>query len=674
MRRAPPPGYGTAPIASVVDRDPFPAGTVLRHICSTEVPRFGSSKRTDISVDDQGHEAGSPWQIPLKGWLAIVKRSWAETGTDNIGLIAAGVAFYGFLALVPLLGAIVLVYGLAANPATVMRNMTQLTSVMPSDVAKLVGEQLMNVVKTSDDKKGLGLLLALGLAVFGARNGAGAIITALNVAYEEQEKRGFIKVNLLAIGMTVVAVIVAMIALVAIAALGHFQRLIPNAPDGVIIAGKVLAYLLLTLAGAGAAATLYRYGPSRERARWVWLTPGSLFAALMWLVLTIGFGIYVAQFGNYNATYGSLGTVVVTLTWLYLSSYILLFGAELNSEIEHQTARDTTRQSAPLGDRGAWAADHVADDDASGTHAGGPVVGAARRSAEMPAALGEIVKSRIAGRASGIAGLPKIGWASSVAATLGLSLLRRGRGAQGAALLGATAAVTWFLRERPATPTLATRAVFFDLDGTLVDSNDLHVAAWEAAFREHGHAVGQAAIRGQIGKGADQLVPDLLRDASSDTIAAIGDRQGQIFKAKYLAEVRPFADADRLLRHVHGQGQKVVLASSADAKEVAHYVSMMKLGQVVDATTSIDDVETSKPAGDIFRAALSKVDPMGADEVIVVGDTPYDMEAAAKCGMRAIGLRSGGFDDAGLLHAGAIALYDDAADLLARYASSVLAR
>ncbi len=472
--------------------------------------------------------------MPRKVWIAIAKRTWAETSTDNIGLIAAGVAFYGFLALVPLLGAIVLVYGLAANPATVMRNMTQLTSVMPSDVAKLVGEQLMNVVKTSDGKKGLGLLLALGLAVFGARNGAGAVITALNVAYEEEEKRGFLKVNLLAIGMTAVAVIVAMIALVAIAALGHFQSLIPNAPDFVIVAGKVLAYLVLTLAGAGAAATLYRYGPSREQACWVWLTPGSLFAALMWLVLTIGFGIYVAQFGNYNATYGSLGTVVVTLTWLYLSSYILLFGAELNSELEHQTARDTTKQAAPLGERGAWVADHVADDDAQKTTEAVPVVGASPRSTNMPNDLREFAKSRVAVRAGRIAGLPKIGWAPSVAATLGLSLLRRGRGAQGAALLGATAVVTWFLRERTALPKLPTKAVFFDIDGTLVDSNDLHVAAWDEAFREYGYEVERAAIRRQIGKGGDLLVPALLPEASEDTIEALSDRQGEIFKAKYL--------------------------------------------------------------------------------------------------------------------------------------------
>lgn len=630
------------------------------------------------SVDDQGRGATKPWQMPFKAWIEVAKRAWAETTADDIGLIAAGVAFYGFLALVPLLGAIVLIYGIAANPATVMRNMTQLTSVMPTDVAKLVGEQLMNVVKTSDGKKGIGLLLALGLAVFGARNGAGAIITALNVAYEEEEKRSFLKVNLLAIAMTAVAVLVAMIALAATAALGHLEGLIPHAPDFLIVAGKALAYLVLTLAGAGAAATLYRYGPSRERARWEWLTPGSLFTALMWLVLTIGFGIYVAQFGNYNATYGSLGTVVVTLTWLYLSSYILLVGAELNSELEHQTAQDTTRSGAAIGERGAWVADHVAE-DGSAAEERAPTVGKApertgHEDVKAPEGSGvkDFAASRVGARASRGVGLPKVGWIPSIAATVGLSLLRRGRGVQGAALLGATAAAMWFLRERTPATALGVKAVFFDIDGTLVDSNDLHVAAWEEAFREGGHAIKRSAIRGQIGKGGDLLVPTLLPAAADETIEALSERHGEIFKAKYLDDVQPFGDAERLLRHVHGLGQKVVLASSADAKEVAHYVSLLKVRFVVGATTSLDDVETSKPAGDIFQAALEKVHPLGADQVIVVGDTPYDIQAAAKCGIRAIGLRSGGFDDAVLTGAGAIALYDDVADLLASYASSAL--
>ena len=305
-------------------------------------------------------EIPSPWSMSFADWKAVLARSWKEAGDDNVGLIAAGVSFYAFLAMVPLLGAIVLSYGLVAEPATVMRNVQQLTTVMPADAAKLVGEQLLNVVQGSGGKKGFGLLIALAIALYGARQGAGAIFTALNIAYEEKEKRGFIALNALVLAMTGAAVLVAIVAMISIAALGYLETLLPALPGWARLLGKLVSYLALAAAGAGLAAALYRWGPSRDAARWVWLTPGSLLTSLLWLLLTLGFGFYVSRFGNYNATYGSLATVVVLLTWLYLSSYVLLFGAELNSELEHQTAADTTvGADKPVGERGAWSADHV---------------------------------------------------------------------------------------------------------------------------------------------------------------------------------------------------------------------------------------------------------------------------------------------------------------------------
>ena len=402
-----------------------------------------------------GHDAHSPWAMPLADWKAVALRTWREAGDDNIGLIAAGVAFYGFLALVPLLGAVVLSYGLIAEPQTVIRNMQGLTSVMPADAAKLIGEQLMNVVKTSGSKKGLGVLLALALALFGARNGAGSVVTALNVAYEEKEKRGFIAVNLLALAITGAAVVVAIVALIAIAALGHLEKLAPGAPGLLFFLGKLLSYVLLGLGGAAAAATLYRYGPSREKARWSWITPGSLFAALCWLLLTLGFGIYVAQFGNYNATYGSLGAVVVLLTWLYLSSYVLLFGAELNSELEHQTAADTTDGAdKPLGNRGAWAADHLAtgpaagsEDAASHRNTDDRLVGS--RSDAKPSMSADLLAARVSSSLGRTVGLKKVGMISSGLATVGLALIRRrGRAVPGMALICVATVSAWMMRER----------------------------------------------------------------------------------------------------------------------------------------------------------------------------------------------------------------------------------
>ena len=293
-------------------------------------------------VDKRGRTG--PFAMSFAAWKDVFVRSWTEASADNIGIVAAGVAFYGFLAMVPLLGAIVLIYGLVADQKTVLHDMQALTSVMPGDAAKLVGVQLMNVIKTSDGKKGLGLVLAVGLALFGARSAAGSVVTALNIAYEEKEKRSFLVVNVLALGITAAAVCVAVLAVVAIAALGHLEALLPFAPGSVLVIGKLVSYIAFALGAAAAAATLYRYGPSRADSRWVWLTPGSLFSAVFWVALTLGFGIYVAKFANYNATYGSLGAVIVLLTWIYLSSYVLLFGAEINATLEHRASGHTNAE------------------------------------------------------------------------------------------------------------------------------------------------------------------------------------------------------------------------------------------------------------------------------------------------------------------------------------------
>ena len=424
-----------------------------------------ASSSDDVNTGPQtGRDATSPWQMPWEGWKQVAVRTWKQSSEDNVALVAAGVAFYGFLALVPLLGATVLTYGLVAAPQTVVANVKSLTGVMPQDAAKLIGDQLMGVVQTSGGKKGFGLVIALAVALFGARNAAGSIITALNIAYEQEEKRGFIWVNLLSLAITLAAVVLSVLALLAITAVGYLESLIPNAPGFVIVIGKVLSYILLLFGAAAAAATLYRYGPDRNDAKWVWITPGTIFAAVGWLLLTLGFGFYVANFANYNKTYGSLATVVILVTWMYLSAYVFLFGAELNSELEHQTAKDTTKGAPkPMGERGAWSADHVAGSDEPSKPSGGDVSppqggepsqqtpDAANTKAnehKQPSAVDEYVAGRAANRAGSIAGMQSVGMLSAVISTLGLSLLRkRGKAAAGAALL-ATAAGLSFLKRR----------------------------------------------------------------------------------------------------------------------------------------------------------------------------------------------------------------------------------
>lgn len=292
-------------------------------------------------VEPAGHGTGASWQLPLSGWTKLFVRTWKEQSRDNISLASAGVAFYAFLALVPLLAAIVLTYGIAADRQTVLRNMKALTSVLPGDIARLIGDQLMNVVRTSGSKKGIGLIIALAVALWGARNAATSIISALNIAYEQPEKRNAIRVNLLALAITCGGVAMAVLALLAMTIVGYLQRRLAQLPDLFIAAGGLMSYIVLLLGAAAGAATLYRYAPCHHQARWQWMTPGSLFSALTWLALTRAFGIYLGHFANYHATYGSLDTAVALLTWLYLSAYCFLFGAELNSEFGHYKAADS---------------------------------------------------------------------------------------------------------------------------------------------------------------------------------------------------------------------------------------------------------------------------------------------------------------------------------------------
>ncbi|HEX8214056.1 MAG TPA: YihY/virulence factor BrkB family protein [Allosphingosinicella sp.] len=316
------------------------------------------------TAEEKGTHADSPRRIPAAGWKEVLQRTWNESWTDNLGLVAAGVAFYGFLALVPMLGGLVLVYGLIAEPSTVVSNMQALTDVLPEDVAALIGQQLMDVLRTSEEKKGWALLVAGLVALYGGANGAGAIITALNVAYEEQEKRSLLHFYAVAVSIAVVAMLLALAALAATTTVGALGELMPNASPVAVALGKGAAYIALGLAAAAVAATLYRFAPSRHHARWEWLTPGSLFTAISWVLLTLAFGFYVTQVTDYEATYGSLGAIIALLTWMYLTAYVFVFGAELNRELEHQTGEDTTvGPEEPIGERGAWAADHVAGEE-----------------------------------------------------------------------------------------------------------------------------------------------------------------------------------------------------------------------------------------------------------------------------------------------------------------------
>lgn len=305
-----------------------------------------------------GRNATNPARIPKRGWMAVLKRTYKESKSDYLGLVSAGVAFYGFLAITPLLASIVLLYGLVFEPSQIVGQIEALGGMIPADAADLVRDQLVPISATAAEKSLLGLVLALGLAVFSAMKGAGAVITALNVVYEQEETRGFIRKTLTRAGLTLGALVLAVTVLIA-GTLSVWLEAKFAASAGIGV--RLLAWLIAGVLASGFVAVVYRYGPDRRPARWSWLTPGSVLAVTGIMIATLGFGLYASYVGKFNATYGSLGAVIAVLTWLFFSAYVLLMGAELNAELEHQTARDTTvGPEKPLGARDAVMADTVA--------------------------------------------------------------------------------------------------------------------------------------------------------------------------------------------------------------------------------------------------------------------------------------------------------------------------
>ncbi|HEY0043090.1 MAG TPA: YihY/virulence factor BrkB family protein [Allosphingosinicella sp.] len=285
----------------------------------------------------------------LPDWKTVLVRSWKESSDDNVGLLAAGVAFYFFLAFVPLLASIVLTYGLIADPATVAEHIRTLAQTLPREAASIIADQLQAITGDKSGSHGFGLLLAIGLAIYGASKGAGAIVTALNIAYEVKDTRGFIKSTLVSLATTVGLILMVSAAAAAASIMGLVEELLPfSSPFVHVLLRIVSALVAIAVVGIGIA-ILYRHGPNRPDAPWAWVTPGSAAATILWLLATVGFGLYVSNFGNYNATYGSLGGVVVFLTWLYITSYVLLMGGELNSELERMQAEKDPAAAAVAG-------------------------------------------------------------------------------------------------------------------------------------------------------------------------------------------------------------------------------------------------------------------------------------------------------------------------------------
>lgn len=307
----------------------------------------------------RGRDAARPRDIPRRGLWDVAKRLKDEISADNLALIAAGVAFYGLLAVFPAITALMAVTGLLYEPGELVSVLEGAAAVVPPDVSRILLDQARSVAGGDGGGLSLGVVLGLSLALWSASSGVGSLVQGLNVAYDETETRGFVALRLRTLGMTIAimfGLIVATSLIVAVPIALAVQTLPPALERGV----QIVSYVPLALIFVGGVSALYRWGPDRARARWRWLTPGAVAASALWLVASVGFSIYVQTFGSYNETFGSIAGAIVLLMWLWLSAFVILLGAELNSELEAQTARDTTTgPREPMGHRGAVKADEL---------------------------------------------------------------------------------------------------------------------------------------------------------------------------------------------------------------------------------------------------------------------------------------------------------------------------
>ena len=310
--------------------------------------------------DGRGRTADDPRQIPRQGWMDILRRTWQQAKDDNVSIVAAGVAFYALLAIFPALAAALSIYGFIADPADVARQLASFGGLLPGDARSLLERQLSQISAQPPSALSFGAIFGVLLSLWSASAGVKTMMTALNIVYEEEESRGFIRYNGTALAMTLAAIVSALVALSLVAILPPILEALPLA-DWLHRIVSVVRWPILTGLVIVGLAVLYRYGPSRNLARWNWVSWGAVAATILWVVASLLFSWYAANFANYNKTYGSVGAIVALLMWFYLTAYVVLMGAELNSEMEHQTARDTTRgPREPMGRRGAEMADTVA--------------------------------------------------------------------------------------------------------------------------------------------------------------------------------------------------------------------------------------------------------------------------------------------------------------------------
>jgi membrane protein len=316
-------------------------------------------QRIAAAEPGRGRLAETPLQIPARGWRDIAWRIWDAINADRIFLIAAGATFYLLLALFPALAAFVSLYGFVADPRTIADHIAFLGGVLPTGGCDLIRDQLKALASQNEKALSWGFVTGLAVALWSANNGIKSLFDGLNVAYGEREKRSFLMVNLVSLGFTAGAMLVGIVMIFSVGVVPALLALLRLDGWTELLVSLLRWPILLVMVGTGIC-LIFRYGPSRERAKWRWITSGAAIATIVWLLASWGFSVYLQNFADYNATYGSLGAVIGFMMWTWISVVILLVGAELNAEMEHQTVRDsTTGAPQPIGERGAYMADTI---------------------------------------------------------------------------------------------------------------------------------------------------------------------------------------------------------------------------------------------------------------------------------------------------------------------------
>lgn len=333
--------------------------TFWQHLRHHEPRKEKQEVERGKNESDRGRNAETPKEIPAKGWKDTLMRVKKEVSDDKVSMLAASMSYYALLACVPALTSMVLLYAWFSNPAEISRHIAEISRFLPSEAEEILRGQLTALSSKAPSTLGLSAIGSLLFSLWSASKGSTSVIEAMNIIYGEKECRGFFKRTAMALGFTLLGTVLSLVAIVVVVAMPAITAAFNFGPMFETL-GNIAGWFTLLLIFSFYLSCVYRFGPCRQKAKWKWVSRGSIIASILWALTSLLFSWYAASFGDFNKTYGSLGAVVVLMTWFWLSGYIILLGGEINSELEHQTKKDTTTgQSKPMGTRGARMADTI---------------------------------------------------------------------------------------------------------------------------------------------------------------------------------------------------------------------------------------------------------------------------------------------------------------------------